>query len=331
MLNVHQVPVRARAKANADFGFLGFCQFPGLVESSTVRDLKQHASSSHYSKIFNHFDDTRSKRAAAKAGELGDSVVQKIFGFLQTCLIAGPDHVLGMARGASFLRSEPWVAKQDTHTDFDFEDFRVPEGFRRSKPFSIWVALYDDTHLWLAGEDVTCNAGDVVVFAGDCAHSGAANLSCEVNYRLFCYVPTREFDVPWDIEQCPTKVKKRAVFVDDVKEKKWLHKVTDPLSVKFDLDAFAQVLYDRSTARFIRFSVDLWLGGLDTAQPTKNPYNQGLPSLSVLACKHCPHFRPEHFRCEMQTERALLNDFRKQCVYCTSVRKPKRSRDEPLG
>lgn len=114
--------MRARAKANADFAFLGFCHFPGLVQAATVCDLEQSAERSVYCRIFNKFGQkSASKRAAAKACDLGDSVVHQVFQFLKTCLIAGPEHVLEMGRGASFLRSQPGVVQQDTHTDFDFQ------------------------------------------------------------------------------------------------------------------------------------------------------------------------------------------------------------------
>ena len=124
-------------------------------------------------------------------------------------MIAGPLHLLEMARGATFLRSLPGVSKQDTHTDFDFQDIMLPSGFRRAKPFSIWIALCDDSCLWLAGKLQTYKAGDVVIFAGDCSHSGAANQGkqCKTNYRLFSYVPTRALEVPWDFDRCTDKVK----------------------------------------------------------------------------------------------------------------------------
>jgi hypothetical protein len=66
-----------------------------------------------------------------------------------------------------------------------------------------------DSCLWLAGKLETFKAGDVVIFAGGCSHSGAANQGkqCKTNYRLFSYVPTRAFEVPWDFDRCTDKVK----------------------------------------------------------------------------------------------------------------------------
>ncbi len=105
-LKAHEVSVRIRAKANADFGFLGFTHFPGLVCPGTISSLNAQAKGAAYSKIFNKFGrQVDSKRAAAKAGSLGDCVVKEVLAFLKSILIAGPAHVIEMARGASFLRS----------------------------------------------------------------------------------------------------------------------------------------------------------------------------------------------------------------------------------
>ena len=108
--------------------------------ASSLR-LIQSAQEADYCNIFNRFGVKTSKRAAAKADGLGQVVLQEVLSFLKTCLIAGPQHVLEMARGASFLRSLTGVEKQDDHTDFDFRDFLPPLAFRRAKPFSIWIAL----------------------------------------------------------------------------------------------------------------------------------------------------------------------------------------------
>jgi hypothetical protein len=238
-----------------------------------------------------------------------------------------------MARGASFLRSLPGVEKQDDHTDFDFRDFLPPLAFRRAKPFSIWIALVDGSHLWLSGVERQFNAGDVVVFAGDCRHSGAANNSRRIiNYRLFSYVPTREFDVPWDFDHCRDAVKKTAIQVTDEAEVKRLHAETNPVSGSFKPSEHAKYLYDRKTGAFYEFSVPLWLDGLDTAEPSmSDPYApERLSSLSsfnpVSGVRHCPHFSVEDFF-PNRKERDVLNDFRAQCTLCKL--KKKRSRDTP--
>lgn len=328
-LKAHEVSVRIRAKANADFGFLGFTHFPGLVCSETISSLNNQATNAAYSKIFNKFKRTAdSKRAAAKAGSLGDCVVQEVLAFLRSILIAGPAHVIEMARGASFLRSLHGVQQQDTHTDFDFEDSLVPPGFRRCKPFSIWIALSDRCRLFLGGQERVYNAGDVVIFAGDCHHAGAANLEAANNYRLFCYVPTREFDVPWAFSQCAPDVQKKAVAVVGAKEVKLLHQVTDPVSKRFVPAEHAKYLYDRETAAFYNLSVPLWLGGLVTAEPKVDAYASGLPSLPA-DFKGCPHFNVDDF-IPNRDEKTLLNDFRAQCSYCkpAKAKAKKRAREE---
>jgi hypothetical protein len=39
----HKVSAKAKGKANAEFGFLGFCHFPGLVKKDTVSKLLKSA------------------------------------------------------------------------------------------------------------------------------------------------------------------------------------------------------------------------------------------------------------------------------------------------
>lgn len=134
-LKANEVSVRSRAKANAEFGFLGFTHFPGLVCPDTISSLNAQAKEAVYTKIFNKFKRSDSKRAAAKAGSLGDCVVLEVLAFLTSILIAGRDHKIEMARGASFLRSLHGVMQQDIHTDFDFEDSLVPLGLEGANPF----------------------------------------------------------------------------------------------------------------------------------------------------------------------------------------------------
>jgi hypothetical protein len=325
-LKAHEVSVRARAKANAQFGFLGFTHFASLVRAETIGELHLAAMHADYTRIFNKFGNrSDSKRAAAKAGHLGDHVMREVLGFLKTVLIAGPSHKIEMARGASFLRSLPGVKQQDTHSDFDFEDIVVVPGFRRCKPFSIWIPLSPKSSLVLGGTETVFSAGDVVVFAGDCHHSGAANRTRNINYRLFCYVPTRDFDVPWTFSQCPASVQKQAVKVEDKDDFKRLMEVTNPINKKWDPAEHVKYLYDQETATFYDFSVPLWIGGLDTAVPNSDPYApERLSSLPLLnpdtGVPHCPHFSVEDFIPD-RDEKKILNDFRAQCVHCQPRRK----------
>jgi hypothetical protein len=322
------VSVSAKAKACADFGHLGHCHFPGLVLPATVSELLESAKAAEYHPIFNELTKKFSKRAAAKADDLGALVIRQVFEFLKGVFIAGPLHVLEMARGATFLRSLPGVGKQDTHTDFDFVDIIPPPGFRRGKPFSIWIALADDSCLWLAGKLETYKAGDVVIFAGDCSHSGAANTGKQCNYRLFSYVPTREFEVPWDFHRCTTKVKGAANEVSDEKEVARLHVDTNALSAKFKPDEYLKYLFDRKTCKFYTFTIPLWIEGLDTAVPDQPAYSKGLyvpPKVSsATGCSHCPHFDVEDFSPTTQDERQTLNTWRTQCVYCKPLRQKKK-------
>ena len=323
-LRWHIVSVSAKAKACADFGHLGYCHFSGLVLPTTVSKLLKSAEQATYYPIFNLLKRTASKRAAAKADDLGCLVVQQVVVLLKHCLIAGPLHCLEMARGASFLRSMPGVRQQDTHTDFDIQDIILPQGPRRAKPFSIWIALADDSCLCLAGVERFYRAGDVVVFAGDCWHSGAANKSKQINYRLFSYVPTRNFEVPWALNQCTEQVKIAAKEVTSLEDVLRLHVETNPLNNGFKPDENSKYLFDKATGKFYEFTVPLWLAGLDTAVPHKDAYAKGLslpPKISsTTGCVHCPHFDVEDFSPTTQGERTTLNTFRTQCVYCKPLK-----------
>ena len=330
----HQVSVSAKAKACADFGHLGFCHFPSLVMPATVSELLKSAKAADYHPIFNVLKKQSSKRAAAKAHGLGALVIQQVFEFLKGAMIAGPLHVLEMARGATFLRSLPGVSKQDTHTDFDFQDIMLPSGFRRAKPFSIWIALADDSCLWLAGQLYSYKAGDVVIFAGGCSHSGAANQGkqCKTNYRLFSYVPTRAFEVPWNRDKVKVAAKPKEVI--EAEEVARLHVETNPLSAKFRADEFEKYLFDRKTCKFYHFSLPIWIEGLDTAVPDQHAYATGVSvpqKIGSTGCVHCPHFEVDDFSPTTQEERTTLNNFRTQCVYCKPLKQPKkRLREDKL-
>ena len=126
-----------------------------------------------------------SDRAAAKAGPKADQVLREVLLFLQSAMIAGKDHVLEMGRGATFLSSPPGILKQDMHTDFDFQTLKLGAGARRRKPLSIWIALQDDSAIFFGDRRYSYQAGDVVIFAGDCLHSGADNAASAPPLLLF--------------------------------------------------------------------------------------------------------------------------------------------------
>lgn len=126
-----------------------------------------------------------SDRAAAKAGPKADQVLREVLLFLQSAMIAGEDHVLEMGRGATFLKSPPGIQKQDIHTDFDFQTLKLCAGARRRKPLSIWIALQDDSAIFFGDRRYSYQAGDVVIFAGDCLHSGADNAASDPLFSFF--------------------------------------------------------------------------------------------------------------------------------------------------
>ena len=116
-------------------------------------------------------------------------------------------------------------------------------------------------------------AGDVVVFAGDCCHSVAANNSKQINYRLFSYVPTRDFEVPWALNQCTEQVKSAAKEVTSPEDVVRLHVETHPLNKGFKLDENSKYLFDKVTGKFEEFTIPLWLDGLNTAVPHQPAYS----------------------------------------------------------
>ena len=317
------VSVKAKAEANLNFHRNRFCVFKNLVQDDTVSLLLKSAKAAEYHQIFNKFKAKTSDRRAAKACDLGNLVVAQILTFCQDCLIAGDSHILLMGRGASFLKSLPGCSAQDTHMDFDFESLRPPPGFRRRKPLSIWVALQPNSCLHLDGKPHPFNAGDVVVFSGDCHHSGAANEHAEPNYRLFSYVPTRGIDVPWDINHCSTNVRRAAVVVTDAALHEYLHRRTNPLDGEFDDNVFKDWLYDWATGKFYKFTVPVWLEGLDTAESRKGcAVSKGQHAEIAdgsIKCKRCHHFDVDDFVPCDTTDRKKLNDFRSQCP-CKRVR-----------
>jgi hypothetical protein len=189
---------------------------------------------------------------------------------------------------------------------------------------SIWVAL-ETSSLYLDGIQYTFNAGDVVVFSGDCKHSGAESDSSSSNFRLFAYVPTRAILVPWEVKTGMSAAAKVAAV--SAKECINLHDKTNPKSKNFDPELFSRHLYDGIKNQFYRFSTALWLSGLTTITSEERrylPYCNGAPDLAGIVTVKCPHFEPHDFNAD-RLEKAVLNDFRRQCVYCPG-RKKKRAR-----
>ncbi len=125
------------------------------------------------------------------------------------------------------------------------------------------MALQDSS---LYFDDVKHNfkAGDVVVFAGNCHHAGAESASeTESHYRLFAYVPTRRFCVPWEVKTGMAELAKS--FEVAVKREIFeLHSSTFPESQDFQIDSFQRHLFDAVSSKIYRFDMILWLSGLTT-------------------------------------------------------------------
>jgi hypothetical protein len=79
MLNTHFLTGRLRAKALADYGFLGWTVLKQLVEATCCRDMRLKAGRCTFTTIFNADEkSTRNTRAAAKAGPEADALMQSI-------------------------------------------------------------------------------------------------------------------------------------------------------------------------------------------------------------------------------------------------------------
>ena len=242
------------------------------------------------------------------ASGLGQEVIRKVVDILKKeALIMGPDQMLVLGRGASFIQTPVGCIKQVQHTDFDIEDLHVTS--KRAKPCSIWVALQDNSGLYINGRLIHAQAGDVIVFSGDCLHNGAESLSQNANFRLFAYVPTRFHEVPWNNKTASA----RALTQKEVAEKN-LHVVTNPLNSRgFEEDQFPKFLFDPATNKFYNFSMPLWLDGLATNDAKPDAY-PGLPEPD----EYCPHFSPTLFNSK---ERAKLSNFRRLCTHCKERKK----------
>lgn len=110
-LNAHTLTYKDRAKAVADYGFLGYAVLRDVV---TCDDLLAEARScKEFGTIFNA--DTKSPqntRAAAKAGPDADALMHSVHRLLQDMLIIGDTHIWGLGRGCSFLKTPPQCLEQ---------------------------------------------------------------------------------------------------------------------------------------------------------------------------------------------------------------------------
>ena len=227
----------------------------------------------------------------------------------------GPDHMLLLGRGASFIQTPVGCKKQQQHADFDIQDLLVPS--KRAKPCSIWVALQDSSGLYINGRLIHAQAGDLIVLAGDCLHNGAESLTSDANFRLFAYVPTIYQEVPWNNKTATARALTRKEVDDNA-----LHVITNPLNSKFIPDQFPKFLYDPATNKFYHYSMPLWLRGLATNEANPNAY-PGLPVPEPD--ESCPHFPPTLFNVK---ERTKLSNFRRLCNYCKAARRDQRGQGE---
>ena len=231
MLNTHFLTGRLRAKAVADYGFLGWATLKQLVDPQCCERLAGQAEEVKFDTIFNEETNYKPKktnpraRAAAKAGQHADDVLRSIHTLLKEMLIISDAHSWGLGRGATFLKTPPGCLEQVPFTPRrarpfltpaqvphrDFYPFRtiatsVSAG-RRHRPCSVLIALQDHSGLKLYNDQgigfvVELSKGDVLIFAGDTPHNGLPSRSDVVNVRLFGYFPTIWSEVPWSTEGC---------------------------------------------------------------------------------------------------------------------------------
>jgi hypothetical protein len=121
--NLGLVTDKALAKANIDHHFRGWCSFEGLVLDDARQELLEEAIASEYVNIFNRLgkkDLHKDTRSSSKAGARGEQVLADIVRILRKGLIIGDEHVDGLGRGGSYLRTLPGCVMQTQHLDFDF-------------------------------------------------------------------------------------------------------------------------------------------------------------------------------------------------------------------
>jgi hypothetical protein len=297
MLNTHLLTARLRAKAVADYGFLGWAVLKQLVDAKCCRDMQLLASRCKFTSIFNADEKSpRNTRAAAKAGPEADALMQSIHSLCKELLIIGDDHLWALGRGSSFLKTPPGCLEQVGHRDFyPFRTVRqrVSAG-RRNRPCSVIVALQDNSGVKIYDQEgqgfiVEMSIGDVLVFAGDVPHNGLESRAHDDNVRLFAYFPTRLAEVPWSTKGCEesrinvnkhevqvgtttTPVKKLklsrgavASCEEDLTVDRLLD-LTDPQLHTFRSEEYGKFLYDRMKSKFYHFSYEMWYSGIDTAK-----------------------------------------------------------------
>jgi hypothetical protein len=125
MLNTHLLTGRARSKAVADYGFLGWAVLEKLVNQQACETLVGQAEQLKFDPIFNE-EKTGSKtkntraapkkdpraRAAAKGGQEADDVMHSVYCLLKEMLIISDAHIWGLGRGATFLQTPPGCLEQ---------------------------------------------------------------------------------------------------------------------------------------------------------------------------------------------------------------------------
>ena len=118
MLNTHLLTGRIRAKAVADYGFLGWVTLKQLVMPQCCDKLVEQAEQLNFDAIFNEETTSKSKkpspraRAAAKAGQEADDVLLSIYNLLKEMLIISDTHPWRLGRGAAFLKTPPGCLEQ---------------------------------------------------------------------------------------------------------------------------------------------------------------------------------------------------------------------------
>ena len=119
MLNTHLLSNRERAKAVAEYGFLGWTIIKRLVTGECCDMFVGQAERRKFDTIFN--EETNGKprkktdpraRAVAKAGPEADDVLRSSHNLLKEMLIISDSHLWGLGRGAGFLKTPPGCLEQ---------------------------------------------------------------------------------------------------------------------------------------------------------------------------------------------------------------------------
>jgi hypothetical protein len=191
-------------------------------------------------------------------------VFSRLVEALKDCGLSNSHHDIHLSRGASWIRSKRGsqynpLPQQTLHLDFDTTSITD----RLQLPMSLFIYL-QDTNLFIVDTVHQFSAGDIVLLLGDCPHAGGEWASSKVNYRLFCFLPTKKCRPTWESGCTDSMGKWRYHPNTSRSTMEDLRDTTDPLSDAFDLNKYLEHTFCAVHGVFFEFNVTSWYHGLQT-------------------------------------------------------------------